>query len=116
MGEMRSPLRLLAQLLALAALLGVLAQPVAAQAILRDSETEALLQDLVDPLVEAAGMPRGSVDVVLIQDPSINAFVAGGQRIYVHSGLINAADSANEVQGVLAHELGHITGGHVISI
>src|SRR5690606_13535044 len=108
--------RLLAQLLALVALLGIWAQPVAAQAILRDAETEALLQDLVDPLVEAAGMPRGSVDVVLIQDPSINAFVAGGQRIYVHSGLINAADSANEVQGVLAHELGHITGGHIISI
>jgi predicted Zn-dependent protease len=60
-------------------------------------------------------MPAGSVDVVLVQDPSINAFVAGGQRIYVHSGLINAADTDNEVQGVLAHELGHITGGHVIS-
>jgi predicted Zn-dependent protease len=51
--------------------------------------------------------------VVLLNDPSINAFVAGGQRIYVHSGLINAADTANEVQGVLAHELGHITGGHI---
>lgn len=113
---MRSPVRLLAQLIALVALLGICAQPVAAQAILRDAETEALLQDLVDPLVEAAGMPRGSVDVVLVQDPSINAFVAGGQRIYVHSGLINTADSANEVQGVLAHELGHITGGHVLSI
>jgi len=113
---MRSPVRLLAQLIAFVALLGICAQPVAAQAILRDAETEALLKDLVNPLVEAAGMPRGSVDVVLVQDPSINAFVAGGQRIYVHSGLINAADSANEVQGVLAHELGHITGGHSLSI
>jgi predicted Zn-dependent protease len=106
---------LLARLLALAALATMIAQPAAAQSILRDAETEDLLQDLVDPLVEAAGMPKGAVDVVLINDPSINAFVAGGQRIYVHSGLINAATTANEVQGVLAHELGHITGGHVIS-
>src|SRR5688500_6760360 len=110
--------RLFARSLAFAALLGLAAQPVAAQSgpsILRDAETEALLQDLVNPLVEAAGMPKGSVEVVLVHDPSINAFVAGGQRIYVHSGLINAAGTANEVQGVLAHELGHITGGHVIS-
>jgi predicted Zn-dependent protease len=101
-------------MLALAALLGLAAQPAAAQSILRDAETEALLQDLVDPLTEAAGLPRGAVDVVLVHDSSINAFVAGGQRIYIHSGLINAADTANEVQGVLAHELGHITGGHII--
>ena len=108
-------MRLIARLLAcLAAASMLLAQPAIAQSILRDAETEALLQDLVDPLVGAAGMPKGSVDVVLINDPSLNAFVAGGQRIYVHSGLINAADNANEVQGVLAHELGHITGGHVV--
>src|SRR5690606_25474021 len=113
---MRSLARLLAHLLALAALFGLAAQPAAAQSILRDAETERLLQDLVDPLAEAAGLPRGAVDVVLVSDPSINAFVAGGQRIYVHSGLVNAADSANEVQGVLAHELGHITGGHIISL
>lgn len=106
---------LFARLLAVVAVAGLVAQPVAAQAILRDAETEAFLQELLDPLVVAAGMQPGSVDVVLINDPSINAFVAGGQRIYVHSGLINAADNANEIQGVLAHELGHITGGHIIS-
>jgi predicted Zn-dependent protease len=108
--------RLLARLLALVALLGIGAQPAVAQSILRDAETEKLLQDLVDPLAEAAGLQRGAVEIVLVQDPSINAFVAGGQRIYVHTGLISAAESANEVQGVLAHELGHIIGGHVIRI
>ena len=108
---MRILSRLLA-CLAAACLLG--AQPAAAQSILRDSETEALLQDMVDPLVVAAGMPRGSVDVVLINDPTMNAFVQQGQTIYIHSGLINAADNANQVQGVLAHELGHIIGGHAL--
>jgi predicted Zn-dependent protease len=113
---MKLAARLLARSLAFAAALTFAAQPATAQSILRDAETEALLQDMMDPLTEAAGMPRGSVDVVLVNDPSINAFVSGGQRIYVHSGLINAADTANEVQGVLAHELGHIAGGHIIGI
>ena len=106
---------LLARLLALFAALALTAQPVMAQSIsvLRDAETEALLQDMVDPLAEAAGLGEGAVEIVLVNDGSINAFVAGGQRIFVHSGLINAADHANEVEGVLAHELGHITGGHI---
>lgn len=107
-------MRFLAHFLAALSLVMASAQPVAAQSVLRDAETEELLQDLVDPLAEAAGLGEGAVEVVLLDDRSINAFVAGGQRIYVHSGLIHAADTANEVQGVLAHELGHITGGHII--
>ena len=113
---MKPAVRTLARALAFAALLGITAQPAAAQSVLRDAETEELLQEMMDPLAEAAGFPRGAVDVVLVNDPSINAFVQQGQRVYIHTGLINAADSANEVQGVLAHELGHITGGHAISI
>ena len=51
----------------------------------------------------------------LVNDDSINAFVAGGQTVYVHTGLLQAADSANQVQGVIAHELGHIADGHVVT-
>ena len=91
-----------------------LAQPAMAQSILRDAETEALFEEMSRPIVAAAGLRPENVDIVLIGDKSINAFVAGGQIVYIHSGLITAADSANEVQGVIAHELGHITGGHVI--
>ena len=90
------------------------AQPAVAQAMLRDTETEAFFQDLAAPLVKAADLPEKNVDIALLGDRSINAFVAGGQAIYVHAGLIEKADTAAEVQGVLAHELGHITGGHVI--
>lgn len=107
-------MRLFARLVAILAAFVLAAQPAAAQSILRDAEGEQLLQDMVDPLAAAAGLQPGAVEVVLINDPSLNAFVAGGQRIYIHSGLINAAESAEEVQGVLAHELGHITGGHII--
>ena len=107
-------MRLISQLIAFALALALTAQPVMAQSILRDAETEALLQDMAAPLVEASGLEPGNVDIVLINDPSINAFVAGGQAVYIHSGLIDAADTANEVQGVIAHELGHITGGHIV--
>lgn len=101
-------------LLAVLALLMLGARPAFAQSVLRDAETEALLNDMAAPLVEAAGLEPGNVDMVLINDSSINAFVAGGQAVYIHSGLIDAADTANEVQGVIAHELGHITGGHIV--
>jgi predicted Zn-dependent protease len=98
--------------LLLSALVAV--QPIAAQSILRDAETEQLLIDMAAPLIEASELEPGNVELVLINDGSINAFVAGGQAIYVHSGLLNEAGTANEVQGVLAHELGHITAGHVV--
>jgi predicted Zn-dependent protease len=111
-------MRFLARMLAVFAALALCAQQVAAQdgGILRDTETERLLKDMVNPLVVAAGMPKDSVDVVIVNDNSVNAFTSGGQVIYVNAGLINYADNANQVQGVLAHELGHIVGGHVIGI
>jgi predicted Zn-dependent protease len=89
-------------------------QPVAAQSILRDAETEAFFDEISEPLIKAAGLDPKNVDVILINDKSINAFVAGGQAVYIHTGLIEAADSANEVQGVIAHELGHVVGGHAV--
>ena len=100
--------------LALLAAFALAVQPVAAQSVLRDAETEELLNDMARPLIEASELEPGNVEIVLINDSSINAFVAGGQVVYVHAGLINAAETANEVQGVIAHELGHITAGHVI--
>ena len=106
---------MLARLLMMIALsFAALAQPAAAQSILRDAETEALFRDMSRPIIEAAGLRPENVEIILIQDKEINAFVAGGQAVYLHSGLLAAADNVNEVQGVIAHELGHITGGHII--
>lgn len=94
----------------------LVAQPAMAQSILRDAETEALLDEMSAPLIAAAGLNPRNVKVVLINDREINAFVAGGQYVYMHSGLIIEAANANEVQGVIAHELGHVAGGHIIRI
>jgi predicted Zn-dependent protease len=102
-------------LIAATALCAVLTQPVRAQSILRDAETETLFDQMSAPMIRAAHLDPKNVKVVMINDHSINAFVAGGQVVYIHSGLIEAADNANEVQGVIAHELGHIAGGHVIN-
>ena len=91
-------------------------QPAAAQSILRDAETEAFFAEMSADIIQAAGLQPRHVQIVLINDKEINAFVAGGQIVYVHSGLITAAKNVNEVQGVVAHELGHVVGGHVIRI
>jgi predicted Zn-dependent protease len=94
----------------------VAARPAAAQSALRDSETELLFKDISRPLITAAGLDPNSVNVVLLSDPEINAFVATGQTVYIQSGLLMASDNVNQLQGVIAHELGHVAGGHAIRI
>lgn len=80
--------------------------------ILRDAEIEQTIRHMSVPLFEAAELDPGAVSTYLIGDKTLNAFVAGGQNIFLHSGLLLAADNANQVIGVIAHETGHITGGH----
>ncbi len=94
----------------------LVAQPAMAQSILRDAETEAFFNDISLPIIKAAKLDPKSVRIVLIGDKSINAFTAGGQDVYIHSGLVVASDNYNELQGVIAHELGHVAGGHVLGI
>ena len=89
-----------------------LAAPAAAQSVLRDAETEAFFRDISKEMILGAGLDPRNVQIILVGDPSINAFVTGGQNIFIHSGLIAAADNVNELQGVIAHEIGHIAGGH----
>ncbi|KUR75609.1 peptidase M48 [Novosphingobium sp. FSW06-99] len=98
------------------ALIGALCASTAARAqeVLRDAETESFFRDVSAPIIAAAGLDPHNVDVVLLNDGEVNAFVAGGQTVYINSGLLAQADHAEEVQGVFAHELGHIVGGHVI--
>ncbi len=84
-------------------------------ALVRDAEIEALLRDYSRPLMRAAGLRRGSVNFYLVNDPSFNAFVSG-RGVFINTGLILQADTPGEVIGVIAHELGHIIGGHQIRL
>ena len=94
----------------------VVSQEAVAQSLelVRDTETERLLKSYEDPILVAAGLEPAAVKMYIVQDPSINAFAAEGQNIFVNTGLIQQLHTPNEVIGVLAHETGHIAGGHLI--
>ncbi len=81
--------------------------------VIRDAETETLLRTYATPLFRAAGIDPGLVRIVLIENRAINAFVSTGNRMFIYTGLIEQASSALELIGVMAHESGHIAGGHV---
>jgi len=118
---MSSALSKLTRLFMIALLLALsVARPAAAAdegpSVLRDAETEQLFRDMSAPLIRAANLDPNNVRVVLLNSPEINAFVATGQNVYIYSGLLLEADNANQLQGVIAHELGHVAGGHAIRL
>lgn len=84
-----------------------------AQGLIRDTEIENTIRVYTAPIFKAAGLDPSVVRIHLVNDSSLNAFVANGQRIYIHTGLLMRAEDPGEVIGVLAHETGHITGGHL---
>ncbi len=90
-----------------------LAQQASQPSIVRDAEIEDTLRVMARPAIVAAGLDPAEIELHLVGDSTINAFVTNGQNIFVHTGLILEAENANEVIGVLAHETGHISGGHV---
>ncbi|NBC31394.1 MAG: M48 family metalloprotease [Alphaproteobacteria bacterium] len=92
------------------------AMPAAAQrqlSLIRDAEIESTIRAYAEPLFQVAGVSPRAVSIYLVNDPSVNAFVAGGQNLFIHTGLLLDARNAGEVIGVIAHETGHIAGGHI---
>jgi predicted Zn-dependent protease len=81
--------------------------------IIRDTEIEDALLTIIRPMSEVAGLNPDRMDVRVVINPQYNAFVTTGHTIYIHSGLITSAESMLEIAGVLAHEIGHISAGHV---
>ena len=82
--------------------------------ILRDAEIERTLKIITLPLLENTKIDQQNFKVLVINDSSMNAFVTSGQYIFIHYGLINKMDTVEQLQSVIAHEIGHITGGHYI--
>ena len=82
-------------------------------AILRDTETEQLLRDYTRPILRAAGLEKQNIQMVIINEGVFNAFVADGRRIFVNYGAIMQSETPNQIIGVLAHETGHLAGGHL---
>jgi predicted Zn-dependent protease len=84
--------------------------------LVRDAEIEQLLREYTQPLLKTAGLQKQNVQVVIINDRGFNAFVADARRIFVNAGALMEAETPNQIIGVLAHETGHIAGGHLSRI
>ncbi|MBV8917944.1 M48 family metalloprotease [Bradyrhizobium sp.] len=84
--------------------------------VLRDTEAEQLLRDYTRPVLRAAGLEKQNIQVVIINDGSFNAFVADGHRIFVNYGAMLQSETPNQIIGVLAHETGHLAGGHLAKL
>src|SRR5215218_5175348 len=81
--------------------------------VLRDTETEQLLREYTRPILRAAGLEKQNIQMVIVNEGSFNAFVADGRRIFVNYGAILQSETPNQIIGVLAHETGHLAGGHL---
>jgi len=81
--------------------------------LIRDAEIENTIRSFAVPIWRAAGLDPNAVEIMIVQDNSLNAFVAGGQRIFINTGLLMRTETPNQLIGVLAHESGHIAGGHL---
>lgn len=82
--------------------------------LIRDAEIETIIRKLAAPLLQASGLPADGVRIHLVNDNSLNAFVAGGLQMFIYTGLLQRAETPNQLSGVLAHEIGHIEGGHLV--
>ncbi len=111
--NLRASLTALASV-ALASCLAV--EPAAAQGLdlIRDTEIERTLKSYEDPIAVAAGLDPAAIKIYIVNDSSINAFVAEGQNIFINTGLFLQLKTPNQIIGVMAHETGHIAGGHLL--
>src|SRR4051812_47713123 len=107
---------IIAAAMALTPVAPALAQQSKGPPILRDTETEVLLREYTRPILRVAGLEKQNIQMVIIIEASFNAFVADGRRIFVNYGAIMQSDNPNQLIGVLAHETGHLAGGHLAKL
>ena len=81
--------------------------------LIRDAEIENTIRIYATPLFQAAGLSPQGIRLYLVNDRALNAFVAGGLNMFINTGLLIETKDPGEVIGVIAHETGHIAGGHL---
>jgi predicted Zn-dependent protease len=112
----KKPLKLTALMIVAAlavAPMAAVAQQSKGPSVLRDTETEQLLREYTRPILRAAGLEKQNIQMVIINQGVFNAFVADGRRIFVNYGAIMQSETPNQIIGVMAHETGHLAGGHL---
>ncbi len=106
--------RLTRKTVAVCGALALLMPSISHAGMIRDAEIENYLQELSTPIYSAAGLNPSQVRMFIVQDGAINAFVAGGANMFLHTGLITETETPEMLLGVIAHETGHIAGGHLL--
>ncbi|MBO5947163.1 MAG: M48 family metallopeptidase, partial [Alphaproteobacteria bacterium] len=91
----------------------IIAMPSMGASLINDTETERVIGELVAPLARTANIPENRMKIHIVNDDDFNAFVMGGEDIYVYTGLLKQIKTPNALQAVIAHELGHTLGGHM---
>lgn len=99
--------------LAIAPIHPALAEQEKGPPVIRDTEAEQLLREYTRPILRAAGLEKQNIQIIIINENAFNAFVADGRRIFVNSGAMMQSETPNQIIGVLAHETGHLAGGHL---
>jgi predicted Zn-dependent protease len=99
--------------LAVAPMSSALAEQEKGPPVIRDTEAEQLLREYTRPILRTAGLEKQNIQIVIINENAFNAFVADGRRIFVNYGAIMQSETPNQIIGVLAHETGHLAGGHL---
>ena len=84
--------------------------------LISDEETQTWLYDILTPIFKSANIPLNKDYIHIVNDDSLNAFVGDKNHIFIHTGTLLKASNTNEIEGVLAHETGHILGGHILRL
>lgn len=112
--------RTIGLLTALATFASAMLQAVPAHAqglpLIRDTEIENLLNDYARPVFRAAGLGSGRIAMRIVKNDAFNAFVVDGRNVFVHTGSLMQSETPNQIIGVIAHETGHIAGGHMAAL
>lgn len=87
-----------------------------ALSIITDEETQSYLEDVLTPIYQTANLPFSSDKIHIVKDNTLNAFVGNANNMFIHTGTLLKASNTNEIEGVLAHETGHILGGHLLRL
>ncbi len=92
--------------------------PASAQGLplIRDTEIENLLNEYARPIFRAAGLGAGRISMRIVRNDAFNAFVVDGRNVFVHTGALMQSETPNQIIGVIAHETGHIAGGHMAAL
>ena len=87
-----------------------------AATLINDTEIEKKITEIIMPIAKAANIDAKRLKIYIVRDDDFNAFVRGGEDVFIYTGLLKQIKNPNALRAVVAHELGHTIGGHMVQI